>query len=641
MPQPEKISIRELARGKEEELYEIVKKAESFIDGYRPLFNSFARDVSLEFVPKAEDFKINLETGKVDLDIRWFKEKDYNLNQLIWACFHELGHFKDMKRDPEAFKRKHEYIESKGRFWKSYHIFYNVLDDIYVNFDVAESAPAYDPEEAGGQEVKKLYQEKLFPVTDYTKQPRHLQFIYALLRRQMVPEEKIKVSPEVEKVLKKKIKIFGREYDLDTIINIFIKPALTPEGKEENIASRRYRILKDYIEPLYEKLLEEDKKDPRWKSDVEKGKNPFESFYREFEENNVDQIPDKDIKDWIDQSEKEKKEEEKGEKEEEKSPQRKAKEAQKRADEEFAKKHNISPEEMKNFRKIEAEITPYLDKLSELWRSIVYGKSEKVKVALRGFYRTGLSIDISQAIKEWPQIETGKAGEVKIYIRPEEEKVLVERPELIRVHLVCDLSSSMDSSKRRVLKQSTVLLLRSLEEFQTYLNLTRGLTGSKLNVDTEVWGFGNKGAEKRLKRFSREEGRPEELDRIEMIKCIGKLDQDLGWTYDDCPLREIAKDNTLTPGRIEDIKKEKVMDIVIEITDGGSSDAKAAIRALKELENQGVIARAIQVGEVTSGERRIFKKVWGEKGDSIGKEIENLVPAVATILAKYLSTVRL
>ena len=69
---------------------------------------------------------------------------------------------------------------------KMYHTFYNILDDIYVNNLVSERAPNYEPKKPGGKVVEDLYRTKLFPDTDYTKAPRHLQVMYALLRGEIV-----------------------------------------------------------------------------------------------------------------------------------------------------------------------------------------------------------------------------------------------------------------------------------------------------------------------------------------------------------------------------------------------------------------------------------------------------------------------
>lgn len=656
---PEKAKPKEIPP----ELKALLEEAEKFLDSHRYLFTTFAKDVSLTFEPRLdiETFKIDLERGRVLLRTQWFQEQGYSMDQIIWACFHELSHFSDLKSDPDGMLKNFDYIKSKGKEKRAYHTFYNVFDDIFVNRQVASRAPAYSPDTVGGQEVRRLYQEKLFEETDYSQIPRHLQFLYSILRPVMAPEEEVRVSDEVKEALEKPIKILGRNFTLPKFLDTFIKPTASMVKKEENLPSRRYELLKKYLEPIFAQLLKEDQEDPHFqkppKGEGEEGEGeegegtPFDEYYDEFDKNNPDQVKPDDLKDWI-KGEKKKEDEKaarqkKEEEEAKKSPGQKAKEAQAGADKDFAKRHDIPETVMSVFRKIEARVHPYLNELTNLWRSIVYGKSEETRVALAGFYRAGIDIDIPQVVREWAKIETGKLEEARIYVKPVEKITMRERPELIRVHLVCDLSGSMDEAKREVLKESAVLLLRSLEEFQTYLNMTRSLTKSKLNVDTEMWGFGNSDKAERLKHFAEKKaGQPAEAERAEMIKSIGRLEEDFGSTYDDQALASIANEIETRPGWSEAVKKEKVMEIIIEITDGGSSDkdaSKAALRSLEEAGGGKVIARAIQIGIVDeeSEDRKIFEYVWGERGQAIGDQIKNLPKVIAIILAKYLGTVKL
>ena len=298
---------------------------------------------------------------------------------------------------------------------------------------------------------------------------------------------------------------------------------------------------------------------------------------------------------------------------------------------------------MLQFRKTEERVAPYLEELSALWRSIVYGRSEDTSIAMEGFYRAGVDIDIPEVVREWPKIEAGKLEETRIYKKPVEKVRMRERPELIRVHLVCDLSGSMDKNKRKVLQDTATLLLRSLEEFQTYLNMTRSLTKSKMNVGTDVWGFSD--AAYRLKSFPQRPGEIDEAERAAVITAIGGLgSMGGGSTFDDAALLPIAEAIEEEPGAREAIRKEKVMEIVLEITDGGSSNPEGAKAALKKLEQLGggkVIARALQIGEVMATEKKIFHDVWGENGEEIGTKIEKLPKAVAILLAKYLGGIKL
>ena len=135
--------------------------------------------------------------------------------------------------------------------------------------------------------------------------------------------------------------------------------------------------------------------------------------------------------------------------------------------------------------------------------------------------------------------------------------------------------------------------------------------------------------------------------KAELIKTIAQLDENKGSTYDHRPLSAIAREIETTPGVLENLKKGKIFKIIIEITDGGSSNESASKRALarltqyEEKEGIGVIARAIQIKPSDEDEKRIFKRVWQEKGYPLEDKIYELPKAVTTILKDYLGTVKL
>jgi len=680
-----------------EELKKYQKQGQEMIDSYRKFFMTFAKDISLDF-KMSDGFYIDLENGEVNMDTKWFAEKEFSKEQIIWANLHELSHFRDLANDSEQMMKNFDYIGEQAKktgaimmdkweekygatdpefienlkkqrpiskkypnktmnaveqtAYKTHHTFYNIFDDIYVNNLVARKAPKFEKKEKGGEEIKKLYSEKLFAKTDYSKLPRHLQFLYKFIREEMVPDEKVELSDEVADTIKQEIKFQGKKYALDEIINEFIKP----KGDRDTKAGQRYFILQKTLEPIFEKLLTKDleewepKKPKQQKEGKGKGKpqegsvNPFEQDYQEYEENNPSQIDPEEIKNWIDKREEKKKEEAKKEakekEEESKSAEEKAKESQDKMDKEWCEKHNISQETLQQYRKIEQEVAPYLEDLSRLWQRIIFGSIKKIERGMEGYFKTGTELDIPKVIEDFPKIQKGKLEETRIFKKMTQKEVLIRKPELIRVRLVGDMSGSMDSDKRHTLQQCFVLLLSSLREFNTYLNLTRSQTKSKLEADTEAWIFGNNA--KRVKRLRSESGYDDE--HIETIKVFKKLQNTIGLTYDNKALEAILK--SLSPEDKEKIGQEKIMEIIFEITDGGSSVPTATRQAVDKLTESGVITRAFQIGDVDEGERKTFNHVWNKNreeklGEIIGKKIENLLPAITELLKKYLGNVRL
>jgi len=682
------------------ELDQYRQEAQGLVDSYQRFFTTFAKDVSLSF-KISNGFYINLEKGEVNMDAKWFSEKGFSREQILWACMHELSHFRDLAEDSDGVMKNFEYIRGcakqtgeimlkkweekygasdpeyietlkkqrpvnpkkpqgetmsaiEGSAYKIHHTFYNIFDDIYVNNLVSRKAPAYEADEKGGKEISRLYQEKLFSGNDYTKKPLHLQFVYALIRQEMVQDEKVIVSEEVQKMLDQKIAFAGKQYSPAEIVQIFIKP----RKNSDTLASQRYFALKKTLEPIFQQLLQKDLKkwDPQkpekqeqknGEGENEEGEgsgNPFEQDYTEYEENNPDQISEYDMKEW-----KEKKnadDAEKNEKEaqikasEEKSSEEKARESQDDMDKAFCAQNNLEYSTLQQFRKIESEVEPYLQDLSRLWQKIIFGSSKKIERGIESNFKTGTELDINQVVQQWPKIAQQKFDDVRVMKRTVSREVLVQRPELIRVRLVGDMSGSMNSEKRHILQQCFVLLLSSLREFNTHLNLTRSQTKSKLEVDTEAWIFGDEA--QKVKKLRSETG--EQSEQLEIIKIFEKLNSTIGMTYDNKALEKIQE--SLSQEDLEKISQKKTLEIVLEMTDGGSSNEGEAKRLVDVLANSGIILRAFQIGKTDEDDKKTFNNVWNsskqeKRGEIVGEEIANLLPAVASALKKYLGNVQL
>lgn len=685
-----------------QELAAYEREAQTMVDSYQRFFQTFAKDFSLRF-KLSDKFFIDLERGEVNLAVQWFAERGFSHGQILWATLHELEHFRDMADDPkgvmgnfdsmraqvkktalmilEKWQRQFsasdpEFINTldkhlpidpqepdKGTMnaieqaaFQIHHTFYSVFDDAYVNNGVARRAPRYEPGTQGGDEVYALYHDKFFPKTDYTELPRHLQFLYKLLREEMVPDETVQICDDVAAALERVIAFQGKEYMAKEIVEHFIMP----RGNRDTRAGERYFVLQKTLEPIWSELLRTDldewyplkplqrppqrKGKPELGEDSQQGGNPFDSDYQDFEDANPDQFSPENVRDWINKTEYDKKKQEAAQAakktEENKTAAEKAKNAQERIDEVWCEKHDVNPEVLKRFREIEAGVTPYLEGLSKLWQRIIFGSMRKMERETAGYFRTGTELDIAEVIRKWPEIQKGDPAEVEVMRKTVSKERLIQCPELIRVRLVGDMSGSMKTEKIHVLQQCFVLLLSSIREFETYLNLTRSQTRTKLEVDTEGWIFGDNA--KKVKKLRSESGIEDE--QVEIVKIFEHLKSAMGNTYDDKALKRIFEE--IQPEERDRIAEEKIMEMVFEITDGGSSDAAAARKAVDDLESINVITRAFQIGETDDNEKAVFNLVWNanreEKlGEIVGKDIQNLVPAIAELLKKYLGNVRL
>ena len=257
----------------------------------------FAGDSSLRFISsrEARSFTFLPETYEIIVPVQWFLEKDYSPDEICWALFHELGHFIDMRENPEVFLDNFKYMRQKiapqiagwleeelrkrgaskekiealtkqlpikNRKGETIsqlekigcdmiHTFYNIFDDIYVNSLVAQKAPFYAIE-TGRKKVERIYREKLgFGDGDFRGKPRHIQFIYSLMRDEMlVDDESSKLDPEIEEIMQKKI--LGKK------IKEIIKEKLKPKGGKLIDPQERYVLLRSLLEPIYLDLIKKD-----------------------------------------------------------------------------------------------------------------------------------------------------------------------------------------------------------------------------------------------------------------------------------------------------------------------------------------------------------------------------------------------
>lgn len=673
------------------------EEGQKFIDSYKRFFMTFAKDISLSF-KMSDGFYIDLEKGEVNSDTKWFAERKLSKIKILWAHLHEIIHFRDLVKDPKGIMGNFEYIRERAKetgalilqkweakygtsdpefierlkkqkpvsekhpertmnavemaAYKIHHRFYNIFDDIYDNNEISKKASLFEASADGGKEVEQLYSETLFPKTDYLKSPRHFQFTDKLIREDMVKGEEVAVSEEVAEIFRGKLKFMGREWTPQEIIENFIKPRRNRETK----ASQRHYVLRQTLEPIFKKLVLQDIKEwdpqkPEPKKQ-EKGEpqeggesgNPFDADYQDYDKNNPDQISPEEIENWMKKNEEDKKseKEKKDEKQasENKTAEEKAGEAQDKMDADWCAKNSVKPETLKQYRKIENEVAPYLEELSRLWQKIIFGSTRKIERGMGGYFKIGAELDVQKTIEKWPEIQRGNFEEAQIFKKMTQKEVLIKKPELIRVRLIGDMSGSMDSRKIHILQQCFVLLLSSLQEFNSYLNFERTRTKSKLEVDTEAWIFGDDTEQiKELRKGSNYTN-----EQIAIIKIFEKLQNTIGRTYDNKVLEKIF--SSLSSDDKAKIDQGKMMEIVLEVTDGGSSDVSGARSGVDNLSEAGVVTRAFQIGSVSEDEKKKFNQVWNNNrkesfGEIVGENIANLLPAVTEVLKKYLSNVKL
>jgi hypothetical protein len=529
-----------------------------------------------------------------------------------------------------------------------HHTFNNIFDDIHVNGLVARKAVKYESDEPGGLAVRSLYAERLFPEDDLAKQPRHLQFLYKLLRDVMTGTE-AEVSPEVAETLDRPISFQGQKLTPRQIVDRYIRPL----GGEGNKMSQRALILRKTLEPIFLDLLAKDLAEwqPKLPPDQQDGSEgedggegeggsqdgggmqmPFKEEYDRFEQESVDQHESEDMEQGaVDMAQKKP------------GMGNASQPANKPQQNQTKPEARIDPDAWRAYEEVKQQVAPYLEELSTLWRRICFGSAKGLSRGMEGHFKTGSELDISKVVEEYPRIATGQLDEVRVMRRMTSKETLVKKPELIRVRVVADVSGSMASgNKLEVLQQAVTLVLGSLREFNAYLNLTRHQTKSKLRVETQLLSFGDRVIEK--KPLAAPADDDAELDVISKSVASFTPYNLEGSTDDASALSRISK--SLTAQDKDRMAKGKIMDIVIVITDGGSSAPHETRSAADDLLSAGAIARCFQIGLVSQWEVQSLNQVWNDKreqnlGESIGADISQLIPALTKMLKKHLSNVEL
>jgi hypothetical protein len=194
----------------------------------------------------------DLRTGNFTLDPRFFVEKlGYSAEHSVYATLHELmAHVRDAIREPDFAARQIQFAKKE----RGNAIFNNILADIHGNKLMHNLLP--DMENVAAE----LYANKLFPETDpngrpvdYSKKPLHIQFLYRMIREEMIPGSHTHTRPEVTQAIHE-LRNFNGEEGQD-VIKYLTDPASKLSG------DKRFDQQLMVIYPVYQRLLEQAKQE--------------------------------------------------------------------------------------------------------------------------------------------------------------------------------------------------------------------------------------------------------------------------------------------------------------------------------------------------------------------------------------------
>jgi uncharacterized protein YegL len=155
----------------------------------------------------------------------------------VYGICHELGHIEDFLHPSNTFEVLQKRSNADNFFW-------NVLDDAVINRRLRNIPLLNGITDA-------VYKDILFPVDDYSKEAKHLQFMYGLLLKNVTPDREVTLSEDVQEALDKleDTRIGIKKYDLYDVL-----------AHPDTDLDRRRRIAERYILPVYHDFLEEDKR---------------------------------------------------------------------------------------------------------------------------------------------------------------------------------------------------------------------------------------------------------------------------------------------------------------------------------------------------------------------------------------------
>lgn len=230
----------------DEERVSAEEKLAAFFVQNRDFFTLYAGDASITVRPSREvgTFAIDLENGELLGDPSYYEKKGMTEAHAFNSFLHEFEHFRRLmglvreRGGLTAWKAHRDRILKRRHL----HVFDNVLEDISVDRAILTRAPNQTETQFD------LYRNHLWKRRDMTSLPRHLQFVYALFREQMMPDEPVEVAEDVRVEIQALRDMKNRSGQ--SVIDVMSHPDL-PQA-------RRLALQERFFESVYERLFRED-----------------------------------------------------------------------------------------------------------------------------------------------------------------------------------------------------------------------------------------------------------------------------------------------------------------------------------------------------------------------------------------------
>jgi hypothetical protein len=535
--------------------------SESFFAREGKLIQDYAVGLPVTFEP-GDGWSIDPNAGKARYDPAFFTEKGYSQSQALFATLHEVDHFREAtsaKKSPES-REVWNARQEKTQQNRRYHVLDNCIDDVCDNQRVLQFAPALR------DETRRLYKEKLFPTTDLTEKPKHLQLAYAMLRQGMLPDEQVQVASEVESALKQLRAVKGKKGAYD-VVKMVTDPNCNPATKR--------KLTEKYIDPIYEQLFEQDKQEKQNKQQNSQNQqnnngkgNPEDDFSDEYDEFDQ-QMPQGFTEEQVETVSKP------GFGQDPSSRQQSGYEAE----------HKVSQKDMLNYRTEFQKVEQFMEPVREQFRRIV---TERLIPKRRLVAGRDEGVMITPGLAGIAQEAFARGQYDGPFFNDFEGRVVREDlPSAFEISGVFDRSVSMAGVRSEEQRRAAILLMEPLQEFMEQPEVMEKRLDPDLYASCEIRSFGGSTENVVIRPFSKQ---LTEQQRIEVFKtlgeCSGGATEDyvsLGQILDDMNGREKAES-----GYLSKVKARKIKKIVAIFSDGGSSNQTLLDQRIQTLSEMGV-----------------------------------------------------
>lgn len=544
----------------------------------------------------------DLETGLVTIDLLFFLEKGYSADDCVFSILHELmSHVRDVKCDPVFAARQRAFIMSSKdpQEQQARHIFNNILTDIHGNKQIMNMLPAM--RKVGAD----LYNNRLFPTehdgkpVDYTNIPMHLQFLYKIIRQEMIPGSETPVRQEVDEAIDQLRNFQSGQVDL---ISFLTDPGARGSNGKKLSGSDRFDYWLTQIWPKYEALMKLDKQeakdaqqqnnnqqtnsntteqqdtDPSQNDNTKQDSNPFADAYADYFDNKHPEpfSPEEHekIHNAIDKAAQEKRHETM-------TPEQRERARQIAADRRYREQTGHSLVERQRY---DDEIQRFHKQITEM-RTVFQSILNEVVASRRGLSR--------RSHQDGDILDPNRLAQTVVDIKSSITPEAFQRYETVRgraelncktdYFFVFDCSSSMGGAPAQAAASCAIIMLEGLAGMERdirQLEEQQSIDLSDLSIRTSLYTFGTDAT--CHKPLSSNLNDKQRLDTYTAIAAANA-----GWTADYLALQEI----TTLP---HDRDRQR---IVVVVTDGASDNPDATQAAISQLRrDQNTVVYGVSIG---------------------------------------------